>query len=76
MNLDELSAAVCVDPADVRVILAWLDAGEGVFDDNNIPTPGATAVHRVLNPNNERTVLELYYKGLDPETGTGATKMR
>ncbi len=75
VTVDELASAVCVDPADVRVILTWFDDEERISDDH-VPTPVATAVHRVLNPNSERTVLELYYKGLDPDTGTGATKMR
>ena len=30
---------------------------------DNVPTPVATAVHQVLNPESQRTVLELYYKG-------------
>jgi hypothetical protein len=75
VTVDELASAVCVDPDDVRVVVGWFDAEQRISDDN-IPTPVATAVHRVLNPNSERTVLELYYKGLDPETGTGATRMR
>jgi hypothetical protein len=75
VTVDELASAVCVDPDDVRVVVGWFDAEQRISDDN-IPTAVATAVHRVLNPNSERTVLELYYKGLDPETGTGATRMR
>ena len=59
MNVDELAAATCVDPADVRVVLAWLDAGDGA----DIPAPVATAAHHLLNPDSQRTVLELYYKG-------------
>jgi hypothetical protein len=75
VTVDELASAVCVDPDDVRVVVGWFDAEQRISDDN-IPTSVATAVHRVLNPNSERTVLELYYKGLDAETGTGATRMR
>lgn len=75
MTVDELASAVCVDADDVRVVLGWLNGDEAV-PENAVPIPMATAVHRVLNPNSERTVLELYYKGLDPETGTEATKMR
>ena len=62
MNVDELAAATSVDPADVQVVLAWLDAGDGA-PHADIPTPVATAVHHVLNPDSQRTVLELYYKG-------------
>jgi hypothetical protein len=62
MNVDELAAATCVDPADVQVVLAWLDAGDGA-PHADIPTPVATAVHHMLNPDSQRTVLELYYKG-------------
>lgn len=68
MNLDELATATCVDPADVRVVLEWLDDGEA-FPDDNIPTPVAAAVHHVLNPDSERTVLPLYYKQLDAVVG-------
>jgi hypothetical protein len=50
---------VCVDPADVRVVLDWV--GDGPVTDD-IPLPTAIAVHRVLNPDSERTVLPLYYK--------------
>jgi len=60
MTVDELAAATCVDPADVRVVLAWIDEGA---PHNDVPTPLATAVHQVLNPDSQRTVLELYYKG-------------
>lgn len=74
MTVDELASAVCVDSDDVRVVLGWVN-GEPVAD-NVVPIDLATAVHRVLNPNSERTVLELYYKGLDPEVGAGATRMR
>ena len=66
MTVDELASAACVDPADVRVVLAWLD--EPVAD-TNVPIPVAIAVHQILNPNSERTVRELYYKGLGAETG-------
>jgi hypothetical protein len=62
MNVDELAVAACVDPADVRVVLGWLDAGDGA-PHTDIPTPVATAVHHLLNPDSQRTVLELYYKG-------------
>jgi hypothetical protein len=62
MTVDELAAATCVDPADVRVVLTWLDDGEGAPREH-IPTPVATAVHHLLNPDSQRTVLELYYKG-------------
>jgi hypothetical protein len=62
MTVDELAAATCVDPADVRVVLTWLDDEEGAARED-IPTPVATAVHQVLNPDSQRTVLELYYKG-------------
>ena len=49
-------AAVIVDLADVRVVLATLDVeGEDVSDD------AVTAVHRILNPNSEPTMPELYY---------------
>jgi len=61
MTVDELAAATCVDPADVRVVLAWIDEGAGTSPDD-IPTTVATAVHQVLNPESQRTVLELYYK--------------
>jgi len=64
-GLDEGMLA-CVDPADVRVVLAWLDDGNAIPDDD-IPTPVAAAVHHVLNPDSERTVLPLYYKQLDPD---------
>ena len=74
MTVDELASAVCVDADDVRVVLGWVN-GEPV-PENAVPTHVATAVHRVLNPNSERTVRELYYKGLDSKVGTGATKMR
>jgi hypothetical protein len=59
VTVDDLAAATCVDPADVRVVLDWID--EGVPHDD-VPTPVATAVHQVLNPGSQRTVLELYYK--------------
>ncbi len=62
MNVDELAAAACVDPADVRVVLGWLDAGDAA-PHADIPAPVATAAHHMLNPDSERTVLELYYKG-------------
>ena len=62
MNVDELAAATCVDPADVQVVLAWLDAGDGA-PHADIPTAVAPAVHHMLNPDSQRTVLELYYKG-------------
>jgi hypothetical protein len=62
MTVDELAAATCVDPADVRVVLEWLDDGEGA-PRTEIPGPVATAVHHLLNPDSQRTVLELYYKG-------------
>lgn len=71
MTLEDLAVAVNFDPADVAVILASLDV-----DADNIPDDAATAVHRILNPNSERTVPQLYCPGLDPDTGTGATKMR
>jgi hypothetical protein len=70
MNLDELAIATCVDPADVRVVLEWLDDGNAIPDDN-IPTPVAAAVHHVLNPDSERTVLPLYYKRLEPDAEFG-----
>ena len=59
MTVDDLAAATCVDPADVRVVLTWLDDEGG----DDIPAPVATAVHHLLNPDSQRTVLELYYKG-------------
>jgi hypothetical protein len=62
MTVDDLAAATCVDPADVRVVLTWLDDEEGAGRED-IPTPVATAVHHLLNPDSQRTVLELYYKG-------------
>lgn len=62
MTVDELAAATCVDPADVRVVLSWIDDGDGAPRED-VPIPVATAVHRMLNPDSERTVLELYYKG-------------
>jgi hypothetical protein len=62
VTVDELAAATCVDPADVRVVLGWLDDGDGPPRED-VPTPVATAVHRMLNPDSQRTVLELYYKG-------------
>lgn len=62
MTVDELAAATCVDPADVRVVLEWLDDGEGALR-TDIPAQVATAVHHLLNPDSQRTVLELYYKG-------------
>ena len=62
MTVDDLAAATCVDPADVRVVLTWLD-DEGGATRDDIPAPVATAVHRLLNPDSQRTVLELYYKG-------------
>ena len=62
MTVDELAAATCVDPADVRVVLEWLDDGEGA-PRTDIPASVATAVHHLLNPDSQRTVLELYYKG-------------
>ncbi len=60
MTVDELASAVCVDPADVRVVLDWLDDGSGT--DVAVPLPLAIAVHRLLNPDSERTVLALRYK--------------
>ncbi len=66
MNLDELATATCVDPADVKVVLTWLEDGNAIPDDN-IPNTVAAAVHHVLNPDSERTVLPLYYKRLDPD---------
>lgn len=60
MTVDELASAACVDPADVRVVLTWLD-DRPVTDD--VPLPMAIAVHRLLNPDSERTILALYYKG-------------
>ena len=42
MTVDELAAATCVDPADVRVVLEWLDDGEGA-PRTDIPAPVATA---------------------------------
>ena len=61
MTIDELASAVCVDPADVRVVLSWLD--DGPVADAAIPLSTAIAVHHVLNPGSERTILALYYKG-------------
>ena len=49
-----------VDPADVRVVLTWLDDGRAT--DDEVPLPTAIAVHRLLNPDSERTFLPLYYK--------------
>ena len=60
MTVDELASAACVDPADVRVVLTWLD--ERRRADDSVPTPLATAVHGILNPGSERTVLPLHYK--------------
>lgn len=60
MTVDELASAACVDPADVRVVLSWLD-DRPVTDD--VPLPMAIAVHRLLNPDSQRTILALYYKG-------------
>jgi hypothetical protein len=60
VTVDELASATCVDPADVRVVLDWLD--DGPVTDVDVPMPVAIAVHRVLNPDSERTVLGLYYK--------------
>lgn len=60
MNVDELALAACVDPADVRVVLTWLDDGRAT--DDEVPLPTAIAVHRLLNPDSERTFLPLYYK--------------
>ncbi len=67
MNLADLATATCVDPADVRVVLAWIEDGEAISDDD-IPVSVAAAVHHVLNPDSERTVLPLYYKQLGPGT--------
>ena len=44
------------------MVLEWLDDGEGA-PRTDIPAPVATAVHHLLNPDSQRTVLELYYKG-------------
>lgn len=60
MTVDELASAVCVDSADVRVVLGWL--GDRPVPDVDVPLPLAIAVHRLLNPDSERTILELYYK--------------
>ena len=60
VNVDELALAACVDPADVRVVLTWLDDGRAT--DDEVPLPTAIAVHRLLNPDSERTFLPLYYK--------------
>jgi hypothetical protein len=60
VTVDELAAAACVDPADVRVVLTWLD--DGPVADTDVPLSTAIAVHRLLNPDSERTVLPLYYK--------------
>jgi hypothetical protein len=60
VTIDELAAAACVDPADVRVVLTWLD--DGPVTDVDIPLSTAIAVHHVLNPDSERTILALYYK--------------
>jgi hypothetical protein len=68
VTVDELASAACVDPADVRVVLTWLD--DEPVADTNVPLPVAIAVHQLLNPNSERTVLGLYYKGLDAESAT------
>ena len=59
MTVDELALAVCVDPADVRVVLDWI---EGPVTDADVPLPTAIAVHRLLNPDSERTLLPLHYK--------------
>lgn len=61
MTVDELASAACVDPADVRVVLTWLD--ERPVTDDDVPLPMAIAVHRLLNPDSQRTILALYYKG-------------
>lgn len=60
MTIDELASAVCVDPADVRVVLGWLD--DSPITDADVPLATAIAVHHVLNPDSERTILALYYK--------------
>ncbi len=62
MTVDELASAACVDPADVRVVLTWLD--DRPVTDADVPLPTAIAVHRLLNPDSERTVLALHYKNL------------
>lgn len=68
--VDEIAEAVHVDPGDVQVIVQWLAA-----DDLDISSPDTvTAVHRILNPNAERTVPGLYFP--DDEAGTGRTRMR
>jgi hypothetical protein len=61
VTVEELALAVCVDPGDVRVVLTWLD--DRPVADTDVPLPMAIAVHRLLNPDSERTILELYYKG-------------
>lgn len=69
-TVEEIADAVNVDPRDVAVVVAWL-----ARDDRDIgDTDTVTSIHRILNPNAERTVHGLYFP--DDETGTDRTRMR
>jgi hypothetical protein len=61
-TVESLADTVGVDPADLRVVLRALQ----VRDDGITPDV-MTAVHRYLNPNQERTVPELYHPEIDPD---------
>lgn len=59
-TVETLAEVVCVDPADLQVVVASMEADE-------ITPDVITAVHAYLNPNRERTVPELYVEGVSPD---------
>ena len=60
MILTELAEAVNVAEEDLRVILGWMDLGEG----DDVSDDVITVVHSYLNRHCERTVPELYWGDL------------
>lgn len=70
---DQLAEQLGVDPGDVCVLLAQLDAPD---THAGIPTEYAVAVRDQLDHYGERTVPALWWPGSDPAAGDGATKMR
>jgi hypothetical protein len=61
-TVESLAETICVDPADLLVVLRTFEVQE-----DGITPDVITAVHRYLNPNRERTVPELYIPEIDSD---------
>jgi hypothetical protein len=70
----EIADALHMDRSDVDLLIDAL--AEDRVDHDDVADWMSTMVHRTLDPNGERTVPAQFYPGLDPDVGSGATKMR